>query len=168
MVIVICIMFMVRLYITNVSCSHKFEFRRKLPSLIAAIGTVSYCFFLSVVASVQGGGFPLHYASQWLLHALVLSQPEQGARHDTMVVLSALARLLPLGSTSSALWVMYVFPSRMRNADAFHFNCWGFLFSRFKPHAYWYGLVIILRRDSWLLDQCSLSSPCKYTSACWS
>jgi preprotein translocase subunit SecG len=140
------LIFLVVLHLIVVVSLHKGEFRNQMPYLIASIGTVLFCFFLSVVTSalsaVHCNEHPNGLQTLWAYPSLLCWE---GGKHDSLVVLSAFALLIPASFLAAALWALWVFPQRVRNADMYYFKCWGYLFFRFKPQTYYYGVLVLLR-----------------------
>merc|ERR1712048_506218 len=92
LVIVASGVFMLLVHAVSVLKFHGGNFKRQQPSLTASVGTVFYCFFLSVVASVLSAfncvPHPNGSATLWSYPSLLCWE---GGQHDVLITLSCAA-----------------------------------------------------------------------------
>ena len=68
-----------------------------------------------------------------------------GLKHRDMVVVGVFLGVIPVSFIALSAWVVVQLPVRLRRGDTTFLHAFGFLFFRFKPAAFWYVVVVLLR-----------------------
>ena len=119
-----------------------------VPALVGAIGTISMSFIISVCTTIFA---PFQCEAHPNGELTVEAYPQvacgslANGQYGTMVTVGIVASLFPLGFISLCVWVVTRLPYRLRQGDTAFLHSFAFLFFRFRPGAYWYVLVLLLR-----------------------
>ena len=122
-----------------------------MPSLIGVVGTAFMMVFISIssaiVAPMQCERHPNGYRTvQAYPQAICWSTDYgNGDTHRHMVILGAIASVVPISFVALCVWVVQQFPVRVGRGDTTFLQAFAFLFFRCNPQAYWYVLVMLGR-----------------------
>ena len=123
------------------------QFRQFTPALIGAVGTVFGAVYISVCSAIvqplQCEVHPNGLSTMQAYREVVCWDPE--GDHHRMMIVGALASLLPLVFLSLCAWVTHVLPKRLHQGDTAFLNAFAFLLFRFRPGAHNHALVLLLR-----------------------
>ncbi|CAK0881186.1 unnamed protein product [Prorocentrum cordatum] len=115
-------------------------------ALAASVGTIFMVAYTSVVAAAVG---PLQCVEnpggQWTAQAYPTVVCWETSDHATMVSVSALAVQAPIVFFALCVRAVLVLPRRMSEGNTAFLETYRFLFFRYRPQAYWYPLVSMLR-----------------------
>ena len=123
------------------------KFRQFMPALFGAVGTVVSAVYISVCSAiVQPLRCEVHPngLSTMQAHREVVCWDPKGD-HQRMLIIGAVACLIPLVFMSLCAWVTFSLPKRLHQGDTVFLNTFAFLLFRFRPGAHRYVLVLILR-----------------------
>ena len=143
---------MVACHFLHVMVFHFAQFRRArlrqfTPALFGAVGTVFNAVYISVCSAVvqplQCNVHPNGQSTMQAYRQVICWDPE--GDHQNMLIIGALASLIPLAFFSLCAWVTFSLPKRLRKGDTVFLNTFAFLLFRFRPGAENYVLVVLLR-----------------------
>ena len=123
-----------------------------MPSLFGAVGTAFMVVFISIssaiVAPMQCERHPNGYLTvQAYPQAICWSTDYgNGGTHTHMVILGAIASVVPISFVALCVWVIQQLPVRVGRGDTAFLHAFAFLFFRCNPQAYLY-VVVMLRRN---------------------
>ena len=113
------------------------HFRQFASTLFGAVGTVFMSIFISCDMHPNG------VSTMQAYRQVTCWDPE--SEHQHMLTIGALASLVPVAFLSLCAWVTYSLPRRLRQGDTVFLHTFAFLLFRFRPGAYQYVLVLLLR-----------------------
>jgi hypothetical protein len=135
------------IHVISVLVFYKGQFRRKMPSLMGAVGTIFMVFYISLVSTILG---PLQCLGN--PNGLWTSRPYQAVEcwtndgaHTGMVVLGLFACILPIGFFVHCSLAVIRFPKEMRDGNVTFLLSYAYLFFRYRVEVYWYSLAHMLR-----------------------
>jgi len=125
---------------------HKGNFRDNRAPLIGSLGILLTVFFLPLVETIFG---PLqcrnHPNGRWTCRAFPSVACFEGGDHSVLLGLSCMSTILPITFLASCFFIVWHFPSKLRNLDHDFLQTFIFLFFRFRPDKYWFVLLMLLR-----------------------
>eukprot|EP00403_Amphidinium_massartii_P046689 CAMPEP_0178468920 /NCGR_PEP_ID=MMETSP0689_2-20121128/53164_1 /TAXON_ID=160604 /ORGANISM="Amphidinium massartii, Strain CS-259" /LENGTH=1242 /DNA_ID=CAMNT_0020095983 /DNA_START=65 /DNA_END=3793 /DNA_ORIENTATION=- len=125
---------------------YKGQFQEKRASLYGSVGTVASVFYIAVVSAVIG---PLqcqdHPNGNWTCRVYPSVRCWESDEHTFMVVVSAVAMLVPLLYLAFVTLIVRKYPAKVLQGSTRFLKSFNFLFFRFTPQSYWYILVHIIR-----------------------
>jgi len=142
-----CIVIMCITHLMWVTLRHARQFRSHNPNLVSGLGTIFLIFYVTVfIATLTPVQCAKNPNGLWTLK----SYPSVicwngGEEHHAMLVLGAIALFIPLGFLACCCWVIWVLPEKLKAGKAFFLRAFAFLFFRYKPHAYWFSVVHLMR-----------------------
>ena len=123
------------------------HFRQFSPALFGAVCTVFMAVYISVCSAVvqplQCDSHPNGLSTMKAYRQVICWDPE--GVHQHMLIIGALASLIPLAFLSLCAWVIYSLPKHLRKGDTVFLNTFFSLLFRFRPGAHGYVLVLLLR-----------------------
>ena len=121
--------------------------RQFASTLFGAVGTVFMSIYISVCSAIaqplQCDMHPNGVSTVQAYRQVTCWDPE--SEHQHMLTIGALASVVPLAFLSLCAWVTYSLPRRLRQGDTEFLHTFTFLLFRFRPGAYQYVLVLLLR-----------------------
>mmetsp|Transcript_18178 Transcript_18178/g.42505 ORF Transcript_18178/g.42505 Transcript_18178/m.42505 type:complete len:720 (+) Transcript_18178:3-2162(+) len=125
---------------------HKGQFKKYRSTLVAAIGSVTTVFYISVITTMTG---PLqcqaHPNGKWTVREYQSVQCWEDETHSIMVILSGVALLMPATLLAVVCRVVWLFPAKVQIGDQDFLNAFRFLFLRFDAEAYYYVPFPLIR-----------------------
>jgi len=142
-----CVLVIVIVHIFFVIFRRGGHFRERNPILISGIGTVLLVFyvsvFISILAPVQCAENPNRTWTVKQYPAVICWEGDDD--HTSMLIVGALAALVPISFLGECCRVIWVLPKKMGEANVAFLQSYAFLFFRYKPAMYWYSLVHLFR-----------------------
>ena len=124
--------------------------RQFTPVLLGAVGTVFMAVLISVCsAAVQPLQCDVHPNGLSTMRAYrqVICWSTEG-EHRHMLIVGAVAGLIPLAFCSVCVWATIALPKRLHEGDTLFLNKFAFLFFRFRPGGHSYMVLLLLRNIS--------------------
>jgi hypothetical protein len=135
------------------------RFRERMPSLCGVSGTLMLTFNLSIVSAMLAPFHCLkHPNGMYTLKEYPGVLCWQRGQQNRMIISGLFAITFPLAFLIACFWAVGVFPKRTMRGDVRFLRAFCFLFFRFKPEAYWYGPIILVRNCLFALAP-AVSSP---------
>ena len=143
---------MVAIHLVHVTIFHFAQVRRAgirqfTPALFGAVGTVFMAVIISICSAiVQPLQCDVHPNGLGTMRAYrqVICWGTEG-EHKHMLIVGAVACLVPLAFFSMCVWAAISLPKRLQQGDTAFLHAFVFLFFRFRPGAHSYILVLLLR-----------------------
>ncbi|CAK0794674.1 unnamed protein product [Prorocentrum cordatum] len=131
---------------TVVVWRHHGNFRRRLPSLWASLGTITQIFYISIITTVVGPFQCLkHPNERWTMRAYQSVICWESNEHSAMLAIGLVALLFPLAFLAKCCQVVWGFPAKLKLGKTRVLKSFTFLFFRYKTECYWYSVVHMLR-----------------------
>jgi hypothetical protein len=147
LIIAIGIALLCIIHVCFVVARHRGNFAKQLKSLTGSLGTLFMVFFTSLVSTIVGPFQCLlnpNGAYTARSYQAVVCWTSEGD-HTAMVILGAVALLVPAGFLAHCIFIVRSFPEKMRKGDADFLLAYAYLFFRYRVEVYWYSLVHMLR-----------------------
>ena len=134
---------------------HRGLFRQTMPTLLCTVGTIFMTVFISISTSVfepfHCNTHPNGESTMRAYGQVVCWNTDFGDDHQRMVVVGAIASLVPFCFFSVCVWATITLPRKLYERDSSFLKCFSFLFFRFRPGAHAFVLVLLLRNLAFAL-----------------
>lgn len=142
--------FMTILHVVKVLVFNGGKFKETLPSLIGAVGTVFFAFFIATVSTLFAPFECIKHPNGWRTvrsYPTVVCSWSDGSSddHATMVAIGAVMMLVPVGFIAWTAKVVRDFPKMMREGLTDYAHAYAFLLFRFRIECHWYVIFFLLR-----------------------
>lgn len=130
---------------------HGGRFRKRHTSFLCCVGTVIMAVFISlsaaIFAPVQCEEHPNGYQTVKSYSQVLCWTRDfgNGDQHRQMIIIGAIASVIPLSFVTLCVWVVVQLPARVRSGDTAFLNTYAFLIFRFRPETCWFVVVLLVR-----------------------
>lgn len=145
--LVICVAILLVTHTLVTKVYYRASFISRIASLLASNVSITLAVFVAVVTAILGPFQCLRNPNgEWTMRGYesVVCWTDTGD-HTAMVVVSALAVLVPLGFYAFVVWAVLVYPRKVSTGDAMYFDSFGCMFVRFKAELHWFSLAVMTR-----------------------
>jgi len=134
-------------HVVVVITCYKRNFKRELPKLVGAVGTVIYIFFISIVATlVSPLECNLHPTGQWTMARYPTALCwEETSEQMPMIAIMVVGMIVPVAFLAACCWAVMVYPRKAHQGDASFLRVVSFLTIRFRAEVHWYVIFYLLR-----------------------
>lgn len=146
LVLVMIVLHLLHVLIFHFTMFRARRFGRFTPALTSAVGTIFMTAFISVSSAIVA---PFQCDVHPNGEQTVSGYPQvlcwHSGQHQKMVLVGAVASVIPVSFLSMCVWVISSLPRRLLQGDVAFLHAFAFLFFRFHSGSYWFVFVVLLR-----------------------